>query len=33
MLSDSAGLRDNDPSLLLRARDRVEAASRSLLAA
>jgi tRNA-dihydrouridine synthase A len=27
MLSDSAALRANDPALLLRARDRVEAAS------
>ena len=33
MLSDSAALRDDDPSLLLRARDCVEAASRSLQAA
>ncbi len=30
MLSDSVALRDDDPSLVLRARDRVEAASRSL---
>ncbi len=33
MLSDSVALREDDPSLLLRARDRVEAASRSLQAA